>query len=107
MGAHIHVYNMALCVLVFYAVHIACLLFQVDVIISEWMVSGLSCTQPAHLSPPPLLPPPSQGYFLLFESMLDTVVFARDKWLADPANGVCVMVPSLSLQGGCLQWRLS
>ncbi len=30
-----------------------------DVIISEWM-----------------------GYFLLYESMLDTVLFARDKWLA-------------------------
>jgi hypothetical protein len=23
------------------------------------------------------------GYFLLFESMLDTVIFARNKWLAD------------------------
>ena len=32
---------------------------KVDVIISEWM-----------------------GYFLLYESMLDTVLFARDKWLA-------------------------
>ncbi|XP_020895535.1 protein arginine N-methyltransferase 3, partial [Exaiptasia diaphana] len=32
---------------------------KVDVIISEWM-----------------------GYFLLFESMLDTVLFARDKWLS-------------------------
>lgn len=32
---------------------------QVDVIISEWM-----------------------GYFLLYESMLDTVLFARDRWLA-------------------------
>lgn len=31
---------------------------KVDIIISEWM-----------------------GYFLLFESMLDTVLFARDKWL--------------------------
>jgi len=31
---------------------------QVDVIISEWM-----------------------GYFLLYESMLDSVIFARDKWL--------------------------
>ena len=31
---------------------------QVDIIISEWM-----------------------GYFLLYESMLDTVIFARDKWL--------------------------
>eukprot|EP00803_Ostreobium_quekettii_P011398 evm.model.scf_473.2 EVM.evm.TU.scf_473.2 scf_473:2551-3700(-) len=32
---------------------------QVDVIVSEWM-----------------------GYFLFYESMLDTVIFARDKWLA-------------------------
>ncbi|XP_065834035.1 protein arginine N-methyltransferase 1-like isoform X2 [Oscarella lobularis] len=32
---------------------------QVDIIISEWM-----------------------GYFLLFESMLDSVLFARDKWLS-------------------------
>lgn len=31
---------------------------QVDVIISEWM-----------------------GYFLLYENMLDTVLYARDKWL--------------------------
>ncbi len=31
---------------------------QVDIIISEWM-----------------------GYFLLYESMLDTVLYARDKWL--------------------------
>jgi len=31
---------------------------QVDIIVSEWM-----------------------GYFLLYESMLDTVLFARDKWL--------------------------
>lgn len=31
---------------------------QVDIIISEWM-----------------------GYCLLYESMLDTVLFARDKWL--------------------------
>lgn len=33
---------------------------KVDIIISEWM-----------------------GYFLLYESMLDTVLFARDKWLAE------------------------
>lgn len=33
---------------------------KVDIIISEWM-----------------------GYFLLYESMLDTVIFARDKWLVD------------------------
>jgi len=32
---------------------------KVDIIISEWM-----------------------GYFLLYESMMDTVLFARDKWLA-------------------------
>ena len=32
---------------------------KVDIIISEWM-----------------------GYFLLYESMLDTVIYARDKWLA-------------------------
>lgn len=31
---------------------------QVDIIISEWM-----------------------GYFLLFENMLNTVLYARDKWL--------------------------
>jgi hypothetical protein len=23
------------------------------------------------------------GYFLFYESMLDTVIYARDKWLAD------------------------
>lgn len=33
---------------------------KVDIIISEWM-----------------------GYFLLYESMLDTVLYARDKWLVD------------------------
>lgn len=32
---------------------------KVDIIVSEWM-----------------------GYFLLYESMLDTVIYARDKWLA-------------------------
>ena len=31
---------------------------KVDIIISEWM-----------------------GYFLFYESMLETVIFARDKWL--------------------------
>ena len=36
---------------------------QVDIIVSEWM-----------------------GYFLLYESMLDTVIYARDKWLVP--NGV-------------------
>ena len=33
---------------------------KVDIIISEWM-----------------------GYFLFYESMLDTVLFARDKWLRE------------------------
>lgn len=33
---------------------------KVDIIISEWM-----------------------GYFLFYESMLDTVIFARDKWLVE------------------------
>jgi len=37
---------------------------KVDIIISEWM-----------------------GYFLLYESMLDTVLHARDKWLV-PQNGI-------------------
>ncbi|GKY93027.1 putative protein arginine N-methyltransferase 1.2 [Mayamaea pseudoterrestris] len=36
---------------------------HVDIIVSEWM-----------------------GYFLLYESMLDTVIFARDKWLI--TNGI-------------------
>lgn len=33
---------------------------SVDIIVSEWM-----------------------GYFLFYESMLDTVLFARDKWLVE------------------------
>lgn len=33
---------------------------KVDIIISEWM-----------------------GYFLLYESMFDSVLFARDKWLRE------------------------
>ena len=33
---------------------------KVDIIVSEWM-----------------------GYCLLYESMLETVLFARDKWLAE------------------------
>jgi len=37
---------------------------RVDIIVSEWM-----------------------GYFLLYESMLDTVLFARDKWL-EPERGI-------------------
>lgn len=45
---------------------------KVDVIISEWM-----------------------GYFLLFENMLNTVLYARDKWLvSDP---LCTMFRFLLL----------
>ena len=40
------------------------LAFQVDIIISEWM-----------------------GYFLLFESMLDSVLFARAKYLKPDGAG--------------------
>lgn len=36
---------------------------KVDIIISEWM-----------------------GYFLLFENMLNTVLYARDKWLVSILN---------------------
>jgi protein arginine N-methyltransferase 1 len=43
----------------------------VDIIISEWM-----------------------GYFLLYESMLDTVIFARDKWLAPEG---CILPDKCSL----------
>ncbi|VEU39817.1 unnamed protein product [Pseudo-nitzschia multistriata] len=38
---------------------------EVDVIVSEWM-----------------------GYFLLYESMLDTVIYARDKWLVKDGTGI-------------------
>jgi protein arginine N-methyltransferase 1 len=27
------------------------------------------------------------GYFLIYESMLDTVLYARDKWLRKDGNG--------------------
>lgn len=37
---------------------------KVDVIVSEWM-----------------------GYFLFYESMLDTVIYARDKWLVSYYSG--------------------
>jgi SAM-dependent methyltransferase len=38
---------------------------KIDIIISEWM-----------------------GYFLLYESMLDTVLYARDKWLVKDGSGL-------------------
>jgi len=40
---------------------------KVDVIVSEWM-----------------------GYFLLFESMLDSVIYARKKWLSPSGVGMLV-----------------
>lgn len=33
-----------------------------------------------------------QGYFMLYESMLDTVIYARDKWLINPQNGEDMMM---------------
>lgn len=47
---------------------------QVDIIISEWM-----------------------GYFLLYESMLDTVIYARDKWLVEGG----VMMPDTATLSLC------
>lgn len=38
-----------------------------------------------------------QGYFLLFESMLDTVLYARDKWLKDRSYGEWYHLQSLIL----------
>jgi 2-polyprenyl-3-methyl-5-hydroxy-6-metoxy-1,4-benzoquinol methylase len=46
---------------------------QVDIIISEWM-----------------------GYFLVFESMLATVLYARDKWLKPLSEGSAVL-PNLAV----------
>nr|CAD1821107.1 unnamed protein product [Ananas comosus var. bracteatus] len=46
---------------------------KVDVIISEWM-----------------------GYMLLYESMLGSVIFARDKWLK-PGDLSCLLMPQFSL----------
>lgn len=55
---------------------------KVDVIISEWMVrtfiGGYRFLIKGVFW---------QGYFLLFESMLDTVLFARDKWLTNKSHG--------------------
>lgn len=39
------------------------------------------------MTPPPPLPSLPQGYFLLYESMLDSVLYARDKWLVDKSKG--------------------
>ena len=48
---------------------------QVDIIISEWM-----------------------GYFLFYESMLDTVIYARDKWLA-PGGAIFPDLSTLTVCG--------
>lgn len=45
---------------------------QVDIIISEWM-----------------------GYFLLYESMMDSVLLARDRWLRKDGRGV--LMPDVSV----------
>ena len=42
---------------------------QVDIIVSEWM-----------------------GYFLLYENMLSTVLFARDKWLVSPSPFLVLLI---------------
>lgn len=61
------------------------LCLEVDIIISEWM-----------------------GYFLVYESMLDTVITARDKWLVDggalyPSHAQIYVAP---LKCGCSQHEL-
>lgn len=59
-----------------------------DVIISEWMVSlevNINNIYYYSMNVIIALCGP-QGYFLLFESMLDTVLFARDKWLKDSSQ---------------------
>lgn len=54
---------------------------KVDIIISEWM-----------------------GYCLFYESMLNTVIFARDKWLVGCVEcvyvGVCVDMMSSAVTSG-------
>jgi len=53
---------------------------KVDIIISEWM-----------------------GYFLLYESMLDTVLFARDKWLVSITTMAhIILIPWSQVPGGLI-----
>ena len=52
----------------------ACQVSQVDVIVSEWM-----------------------GYFLLYESMLDSVIWARDKYLAPGGDRIQLAQPTSAL----------
>ena len=51
---------------------------KVDVIISEWM-----------------------GYFLLFENMLDSVLYARNKWLVSFSSTLFVIVDRLNPMVAC------
>lgn len=53
---------------------------KVDIIISEWM-----------------------GYCLFYESMLNTVIFARDKWLVSAPSAAPSLVCSLSCCSGSSQ----
>ena len=55
---------------------------KVDIIISEWMVIMQGATQFNLI----FLLFYLQGYFLLYESMLDSVLYARNKWLEDRNN---------------------
>lgn len=45
--------------------------------------------------------PPPQGYFLLFESMLDSVLYARDMYLAEGGSGKSVFVYVILLAHHC------
>ena len=53
---------------------------EVDIIVSEWM-----------------------GYFLVFESMLDSVLFARDKWLRSEADGGLLLPSNATLYVAALE----
>ncbi|EPY85314.1 hypothetical protein CB1_000388003 [Camelus ferus] len=55
---------------------------KVDIIISEWM-----------------------GYCLFYESMLNTVIFARDKWLVSPARCALVALLAASCSWGWGGWE--
>jgi len=48
---------------------------KVDIIISEWM-----------------------GYFLIYESMLDSVIYARDKWLKEDGIVFIIFLTYLIIQ---------
>ncbi|CAN6456957.1 unnamed protein product [Victoria cruziana] len=56
---------------------------HVDVIISEWM-----------------------GYFLVFENMLNTVLYARDKWLVSALRCLWILVLLLNILLQKLSWLL-